>query len=59
MIRLATSDEAELDKMIEIRNSFGHNRYAQGVLANDCDLPKVAQNVKEQFTRLVAKNKRL
>ena len=59
MIRLATSDEVELDKMIEIRNSFGHNRYAQGVLANDCDLPKVAQNVKEQFIRLVAKNKRL
>lgn len=59
MIRLQTSNEDDLDKLIEIRNSFGHNRYAEGVLSDACKLPKVAKSVKEEFAKLVAKNKKL
>lgn len=58
MVRLVTSNKDDLNKMIEIRNSFGHNRYAQDVLPDACDLPKVAQSVKEEFAKLVAKNKK-
>lgn len=58
MIRFETANEGDVDKLIEIRNAFGHNRYAEGVLSDACDLPKVAKSVKKEFAKLVAKNRR-